>query len=80
MKYEEENATAEKSSPRYGDSLDLEGQNNSKPLSRNDAQEHTTSQSTTFIYLITYFLFNLTLTFYNKAVMGSVSRSFTLPH
>lgn len=79
MKDGEDNATVEKSSPRYGDSLDIEGQNTSKLLSRNDVQEHTTSRSTTFIYLITYFLFNLTLTFYNKAVMGSVSCSFTSP-
>lgn len=79
MKDEEENTTGENSSPGYEDSLDLEVQDTSKPLSRNDAQEHTTSRSTTFIYLITYFLFNLTLTFYNKAVMGSVSCSFTLP-
>lgn len=77
MKDEEENAKAENPSHNYEDSFDLEGQDAPKPSPHNDAQEHTASRSTTFIYLVSYFLFNLSLTFYNKAVMGSVSGSFT---
>lgn len=72
MKDGETNATSDKPSEKNEAFFDIEGQNQS---SRNEAQEPTTTRSTTSIYLITYFLFNLSLTFYNKAVMGSVSCS-----
>lgn len=64
--------------PRFEQSkplLDLEGQNGGKqePLQQRPA-EPPASNLKTFLYLATYFLINLSLTFYNKAVMGSVSR------
>lgn len=39
---------------------------------QNSKAESTSSSSVTMLYLGTYFLINLGLTFYNKAVMGAV--------
>lgn len=56
--------------------LDLEGQQDGKHVLSQRPTEPAASSTKTFIYLATYFIMNLSLTFYNKAVMGSVcSRS-----
>lgn len=76
-----ESITEDKESPvdpRFEQSkplLDLEGQNEGQqePLQQRPT-EPAASSLKTFLYLATYFLINLSLTFYNKAVMGSVSR------
>jgi len=56
--------------------LDLESQQDGKHVLSQRPTEPAASRTKTFIYLATYFIMNLSLTFYNKAVMGSVcSRS-----
>jgi hypothetical protein len=52
--------------------LDLEGQYGGKQELAHRATEPAASRTKTFVFLAAYFLMNLSLTFYNKAVMGSV--------
>jgi len=52
--------------------LDLEGQHEEKQELAHRATEPAASRTKTFVFLATYFIMNLSLTFYNKAVMGSV--------
>ncbi|KAH6872756.1 triose-phosphate transporter family-domain-containing protein [Alternaria rosae] len=51
--------------------LDLESQQDAKHVLSQRPTEPAASRTKTFIYLATYFIMNLSLTFYNKAVMGS---------
>ncbi|CAN9110204.1 unnamed protein product [Alternaria alternata] len=51
--------------------LDLEGQREEKQELAHRATEPAVSRTKTFVFLATYFIMNLSLTFYNKAVMGS---------
>jgi hypothetical protein len=52
--------------------LDLENQEGQKQEALPIPTEPAPSSLKTFLYLATYFVINLSLTFYNKAVMGSV--------
>jgi hypothetical protein len=52
--------------------LDLENQDGQKQEPLPAPTEPAPSSLKTFLYLATYFVINLSLTFYNKAVMGSV--------
>jgi hypothetical protein len=52
--------------------LDLESQQEQKQELSHRPTEPVASRTKTLIYLATYFVMNLSLTFYNKAVMGSV--------
>ncbi|CAN9081053.1 unnamed protein product [Alternaria alternata] len=51
--------------------LDLESQHEEKQELAHRATEPAVSRTKTFVFLATYFIMNLSLTFYNKAVMGS---------
>lgn len=51
---------------------DLEGQTELKSESTERAAEVLESGTMIVVWLITYFFMNLSLTFYNKAVLGSV--------
>jgi hypothetical protein len=52
--------------------LDLESQQEEKQELSHRPTEPLASRTKTLMYLATYFVMNLSLTFYNKAVMGSV--------
>jgi hypothetical protein len=68
---------SEKSSRRSSTTDDVEGQpilrlngtGSGSPL----AAEYRTNMSTKLVYLASYFLLNLSLTLYNKALLGNVS-------
>ncbi|CAN9107691.1 unnamed protein product [Alternaria alternata] len=57
--------------------LDLESQHEEKQELAHRATEPAVSRTKTFVFLATYFIMNLSLTFYNKAVMGSGDYYFT---
>ena len=58
--------------------LDLESQHEEKQELAHRATEPAVSRTKTFVFLATYFVMNLSLTFYNKAVMGSVCSTYQI--